>query len=714
MLIIRTDPKAVWGIPKVKGVDSFAQHLKTWTKVGIMSMFILRNVFSRQLEFDVSNQTMAIDPRCPLVFSPENTAFSINTRPLPPAMENLPKLSLVINKNLTRWYNKLYENIVAKTLFRASSRATSVATNAGNTVDSNENSDDENFGGCQPHPSQSAKPTSSLAIDIYVPPILEKPDCPKLYKTFWSLKAFPRQLTAVKGNTSEGDKFVAPKYPVKMLEVANHINLPNLLASEFESYAKVYQAIVNERNYCSVDNKGSDVHISIINEASVLALLGKGKILDDLKKNSPTLREQRLDQLTEAELQSFFFQARTYLLNNAAPYWSFPDYFLSTKTLGADIFNKVTEILLGYPTYKSTLRQFSSFIEHSIRQILPIQESYTNSEERIIENHRSYLLAPLPSADHTKISLQADAQELLIKSPYYKQNQSTITEEFKRKLIEMEKSNLLYKIISNTHYEKDLIQLLIANDNYPSLDKVPYGVIVTNLENLILVNQKAESIEVNMAKSGPVRSSRSPQPKQRGIIQKSPSRGERTMSSRSPQSPRSTGRKSVSRTRPGMQEACDICLLHGFDTQWCRQENHCRQPGHQPSTSRSQTREKQIRAGDLSCFVLYHKCTKCFPQLVNMSSRSVPGVWPMPPSIPQQFYTPPPPHHSNNHLSHQSRHSEAQTSRTFHGEPHQQSARLFDPSQTRNPPPQFRPNSQRPPSRSPSRYQSNARIPPPR
>ena len=82
ILIIRTDPKAVWGIPKVKSVDIFAQHLKTWTKAGIMSMFILRNVFSRQLEFDVSHQTMAIDPRCPLVFSPEKYCFFDKHPPL--------------------------------------------------------------------------------------------------------------------------------------------------------------------------------------------------------------------------------------------------------------------------------------------------------------------------------------------------------------------------------------------------------------------------------------------------------------------------------------------------------------------------------------------------------------------------------------------------------------------------------------------------------
>ena len=128
---------------------------------------------------------------------------------------------------------------------------------------------------------------------------------------------------------SSYDKFVAPRYPVKMKEVAAHVNLPNLLSDEFEAYAKVYQAIVVEKQYSSVDTARSFVALSIQNDADVLAVLGKDKILDTIRKNAPVLREQKLDKLTEAELQSFFFQARTYLLNSQAPYWSFPEYFLN-------------------------------------------------------------------------------------------------------------------------------------------------------------------------------------------------------------------------------------------------------------------------------------------------------------------------------------------------------------------------------------------------
>ena len=167
----------------------------------------------------------------------------------------------------------------------------------------------------------------------------------------------------------------------------------------------------------------------------------------------------------------------------------------------------------------------------------------------------------------------------------------------------MYKLNLLIKIISNSHFETDLIQLLIANDKYRSLDVVPFPELISNIENLILVAQKAETIEVNAAKSAP----------------------------RPPSPPR---------PKSGSQEACDICLLYQFDFRWCRQEGHCQVPGHQPASNRSQTREKQIRNGDHSCFVLHAVCPKCNNPRVNNVAAPPFLSWPTPPY--SQLPPPPP------------------------------------------------------------------------
>ena len=82
---------------------------------------------------------------------------------------------------------------------------------------------------------------------------------------------------------------------------------------------------------------------------------------------------------------------------------------------------------------------------NQLRKLLPIQENYTDPENRIIEVHRTHLTGPIPSVDHSKVSLRADAQDLVVKKPYSKQNSSTISKDTKRSLIEMEKYNLFYK-----------------------------------------------------------------------------------------------------------------------------------------------------------------------------------------------------------------------------------------------------------------------------
>ena len=662
ILFVADQSASLCDIPRAKKVKVVEKCLKSWSKEGFKALFVVRNLSSKQMEFFPFKETPLVDPFSHCVFSPEKMFAAILNASEVGAIGS-PQISLQLTRRLIRWYRTIYQGVVDENLF---SKSPSSAFSASSASDSDDNksvksvkssksvddnksvksskSVDDNKSQASgtfkpqvvpPVPMTPAAPVvSSLAVDVYIPPVLNQKDCPELFKVFWSLRAFPRPSLFEKGKpVAEEERPVAPRYPVRMLEVATHVNLPNLLADEFEAYAKAYQAIVIERRYSTVESsRGSIVHLNIQNDAAVLARLGKDKILETLKKNGPILREQKLESLTEAELQSFFFQARTYLLDNQAPYWSFPDYFLNARTLGPNIFNKITELLWGYPTYKTTLKQFSSFIETSIRQILPIQESFTDSEERIIASHRSLLLGPVPSVDHTKISLQADAQELLIKSPYYKQNKSKITEDLKRQLIDMHKSNLIIKIISNTHFETDLIQLLIANEKYKSLDVVPFPVLITNLENLILVGQKAESIEVNSAKKG-----RLPRPKSRS---RTPTTTKKATSpkSKSPRPPRPR-----SKTPSGGQEACDICLLYEFDPRWCRQQNHCRVSGHQPSTNRSETRERQIRSGDFSCFVLRHACAKCNPSVMSvispvMTPPSQP--WPASPRPPQPHQPP--------------------------------------------------------------------------
>ena len=645
ILFVCEPPSALSDIPKLKSVRTLERYFISWSQSKYRSIFVVRNLNTREIEFFPFFESRSIPPFSPSAVSPQKMCVVLLSCTEAGVASLSPQLGLTLTPQISKWYNYIYDKVLHKTLFVNNPPPSSFSASINGFTSNSDNSDNESVFVRSPRPSVKPpkNPPPSNLVDVYTPPILTQPDCPELYIKFWSQKATPRFSMNEKGKPiPEPPRNVAPKYPRKMLEVANHVNMPNLLADEFESYAKVYQAIVTEKRYSMVDAKDREHELSIRNDASVLARAGKGKILDDLKKNAPILREQRLEQLTEAQLQSFFVQARTYLFDNEAPYWSFPEYFFNPRTLGSDIFNKITELLLGYPTYKNTLRQFSFFIETLIKQILPIQESFPNSEDRIIENHKSLLLAPSPSIEYTKISLQADAQELLIKSPFYKQNKHSITEELKRKLIDQNKTNLLIKIISNTHFETDLIQLLIANDTYKNLDMVPFPVLISNLEKLILVGQKTDSIEINLAK----KTGRQSRPRSRS---RPPNTTKKASSPKPPKSPvnfpRSPARSNFPRSparspaRSG-QEACDICLLYEFDPRWCRQQNHCRVSGHQPSSNKSQTRERQIRSGDLSSFVLRQNCTKCY---TLVSAVKAPSLWPPPPFAPNLTQPPPRP-----------------------------------------------------------------------
>ena len=687
ILFLADQPQSLTKIPKLRKNRLIENYVSSWSR-DHQALFISQNSIRKTLEFFPLQESPALNPFDPSVKSDHLFVSMFDWSQL---ANQTPYASVELSSRVKRWYSFLLQGIVNRSLFSSvgsgnsdseSSLSTSTISRITKASKTSRKSRRASSNERDEHPTQRdiqsneqeieqeivplpSLPTliPSISVEVFTPPILEKSDCPDLFKVFFSLKALPQPSTSQNGKTiQEPMRSVAPKFPKRMLSLVKEINMPNLLSDEFIGYAKAYQAIVNERRFCLLEvSKTSDVHISIQNDASVLYRTGKGKVLDDLKRNAPSLRDHRLDHLNTSELESFFFQARTFLLNNSIPYWSFGDIFLNNKTFGTDIYNKLSEVLYGYPSFKTTLRQFSCFFESTIRSMLPVQESFPSTENRILAAHKSVLLGPVPSADYTKISLQADAKELLMKSPFYKQNQSTFSEELKRTFIESYKTNLLVKIISDTVYEKNLIQLLIASDKYRALDLVPSHILIQNLENLILVEQKSNAYEVSAIRS--TSTSRGARPKSKPTTtsrrgSKSPRSNPRPRSSSSPRSPssprapsapsspRPPSPRSSSPRAPTGQTACDICLLYSFDPRWCRQQDHCRISGHQPTTNKSETRERKIRLGDFSFFVLKKDCNKCFnPRVLGNPPPWQPTLLTRPPPPPSsQWPFPPPPH----------------------------------------------------------------------
>ena len=478
---------------------------------------------------------------------------------------------------------------------------------------------------------------SIMQKQIYRPPILDETSCPTTYHAFWKLKAKTRRLPP---NNEKLTKFVAPHFPLTMLQLAEQCNFPDLLAKEFIVFAQAYDGIVKQRNYSSVTTT-TLYTVGVLNSEQDLSLTGNTRILDNLKKNAPQLEPKTLSKLTEARLTQFFFLARTYMLTSSIPWDSFSDFFLTPAVLGPEIHAKVTNALIGYPTHKQLLKNFSSFIEHIILKLLPVQESYYDAEVRILEKHKQHLTGPNPSIDYTKTYIHSDAQDLTTKSPYYKQVHDDITDEQLRMMVENEKTNLLHKIITHTTYDAKIHKLLIGSAKYKDITDVPNNELLDNLQSLIIAEEKSAIALVNAtrlpisaspkANRNTSQASTSPRYRTQTTARRRSQSGEsirkgrnhntaNRSSSRSPQNrDRPSRRQSYSpnqkegASKPQLQERCDNCLRLNLNKEFCHSNNHCRRDGHQPDFRNSSELERKYQRNDPNTFIAHNNCNKCFP-----------------------------------------------------------------------------------------------------
>ena len=334
--------------------------------------------------------------------------------------------------------------------------------------------------------SQFHKPT-------YKPPILDDPNCPPTYIQFWNLTAKTRRLPP---NGKRYTRFVAPRLPLTMLEIAERVNLPDLLLLEYTSFAQAYDTLVQERSFASIlrVTPGPTLVIGVHNSKQALVLSGRTGLLRDIGRTAPVLSKKTLSDET---IVQFFDQARCHMLENKIPWDDFSAYYLSSAILGTEIFTKVTNVLHGYPEeIRPVLRNFSCFIQHIINKMV-IQESYNDAEARIIQEHKAHLLGPSPNIDHTRTLLQSDSRDLVTKSPYYKQVQNVISDESKRLMIEAEKTNLLHKIIADTPYDATIHELLISSSKYKEITDVPNQELMDTLQRVMVAEEKSALVLSN-------------------------------------------------------------------------------------------------------------------------------------------------------------------------------------------------------------------------
>ena len=515
-------------------------------------------------------------------------------------------------------------------------------------------------------PERTQSTNSILQKQTYQPPILGDSTCPQTYHTFWKLKAKTRKLPP---SNKKLVKYVAPRFPLTMLQLTEQVNYPDLLSREFVAYAQAYDSIVKQKNYASIVTLPLYT-VGVENSESDLAITGQTRILDSLKRKAPQLETKSLDKLTESALTQFFFIARTYMLTSSIPWDSFSDYFLTPNILGSEIYAKVTNALIGYPTHKELLKNLSCFIERIIFRLLPVQESYYDAEVRILEKHKQYLTGPNPSIDFTKTYIHSDAQELTTKSPYYKQVHTEITDEQLRMMIENEKTNLLHKIITHTSYDAKIHKLLIASSKYKEITDVPNNELLDNVQSLMVAEEKTAIALVNATKLSPISSTprttrrgktqtttTSPKARNRSQSRDSNSKGARRQAptrsaSRSPHTKRNLSSRHPSysperrrnNSKPQLQERCDTCLKLSMPEEFCHKNRHCRRDGHQPDYRKSSELERRVQRNEPDTFVTYENCTKCFPPTPR-PTKWLHGTTSSQVLIPPNYFGRPPPNY---------------------------------------------------------------------
>ena len=330
-------------------------------------------------------------------------------------------------------------------------------------------------------PTDGRKPT-------YKPPILEESTCPPTYHTFWNLKAKTRKLPHKLPIT----KYVAPRFPREMLQCAEQVDFPDLLSREFVAFAQAYDTIVKQKDFVSIDTI-TQCQIGITNSKQDLLQTGRCRILKDLERKAPKPPSQSLQRLTEDSLRRYMQEARIFILSHAIPWDEFSTWVL--PLLGAEISTKVTNVLHGYSAEnRHLIRNFSCFIERIILGLLPLQESFYDAELRFLEMHKRHLNGNNPSIEYTKTHIHSHAQELTAKSPHYKQMSDTITDEQRKEMIEMHKTDLLNKIVAHTSYDAKIHELLITSAKYTDISEVPYSELLDNLQHLMRTEAKVNAI----------------------------------------------------------------------------------------------------------------------------------------------------------------------------------------------------------------------------
>ena len=298
-------------------------------------------------------------------------------------------------------------------------------------------------------------------------------------------------------NTIE-TRYIAPRFPESVLAIEEMVAYRNIATKEFQKWFKAYQQITTAKKLGSYRTYAGH-NIGLENSYTALMIAGQKDKIFTLKNNAPTLYPTRIAELNEHLVTAFFHNQRIYCMESRIEWSSWFEICFSEKTIGREIFDRVQARLTGYPSVIETLKTISSFIEHIVLSLLPVQVPYAQRRTEILNIHIAQLNSSVPSVDFTRQHIDQHGQELRFLHPAANAATSLSTEQESR-LQENIVDELLHEILAGTSFFGRLNQLYLPNPQYQDIRKVPKAKILEDLARLIAADRTAGTMSTVAAR----------------------------------------------------------------------------------------------------------------------------------------------------------------------------------------------------------------------
>ena len=319
--------------------------------------------------------------------------------------------------------------------------------------------------------------TLNTRFEYMTPRALSDPNIPDSFHVFWNLKAKDAQKRT---------RFPAPRFSPSIEHAEKELSFPDIAEREFLAYARAYHALA-QRTTIGDYVKTRKLKIELKNSMEALQLKGKKDQIQALKTHSPILATHQIEELNSQTITHFFDKARTYTLRNGIEWNSFFAFTIHPQAVGNTIYQKILVSLAAHPTLENLAMKISTYIEHLMKRLIPVQESYSNKLTEFINRHRYQLTAAIPSADYLKLHLETHAATLAYLHPRYHELRNTPTGVSPEDLDRLAKTislELLYNVLENTEWKAKLQKTYIAT-KYNNIHDVPKQKLINDLASLL-------------------------------------------------------------------------------------------------------------------------------------------------------------------------------------------------------------------------------------